>query len=362
MKTKLKNSVKPIIRILCFAIVFAIVFVSLTYMSKPGDFRNSGRIYGMYSEDENTLDVVNIGGSASFVYYSPMDAWENYGIVSYDYAAAGVQAELYKHMIEEVEKTQSPQLYIIDARAFQYRDEENDDSAPPSEFTYRTTLDGMRLSKNKIDFIDNNVGVYIDDTDKVSYYLDLIKYHGHGFPNAQKLKILLGIYEDKYNGFYLEAKHEKLEREIFETEEMREVSADTNAILVDLLEYLQEKDINALFVVSPYLEKEQHKETFNYVESVVSDYGYNFLDANDYIDEMNIDYSTDFYDPKHVNYYGAVKYTDFLSQYIIDTYSVPDRSKDPAYEFMNEHLDQWHKDTAAATEKLEKILEEDNNE
>lgn len=362
MKEKFKKSVKPLIRIVAFALVFVFVFVFLTYTSKPGDLRNSSRIYGLYAEKENTLDVVNIGGSATFVYYAPLQAWEDYGIVSYDYAAAGVQAELYKHMIEEVLKTQSPKLIVLDARAFQYRDAENDDSQPPSEFTYRTTLDGMRLSLNKIRFINNNVGVYIEDDDKLSYYLDLIKYHGHGYPNVDKMKIMLGKYKDKYNGFFIEAKNEELKKEEFETDETRPVSEDTNAVLVDLLEYMQGIDCEFLFTVSPYLEKEEHKQTFNYVESVVEQYGYKFLDANDYVDEMGIDYSTDFYDTKHVNIYGAEKYTEFLSKYMLENYDIPDRTDDPAYAFMNNYVDQWHQETETAREKLDKIIEEKSNE
>ncbi|MBQ7964954.1 MAG: hypothetical protein IJ331_02610 [Ruminococcus sp.] len=362
MKEKLKKSVKPIIRIVAFILVFAFVFVFLTYTSKPGDLRNSSRIYGLYAEKKNTLDVVNIGGSATFVYYAPLQAWENHGIVSYDYAAAGVQAELYKHMIEEVLKTQSPELIVIDARAFQYRDAENDGSQPPSEFTYRTTLDGMRLSMNKIRFINENVGTRIEDDDKLSYYLDLIKYHGHGYPNKDKMKLMLGIYKEKYNGFFLEAKNQELTKCEFNTTDKRPVSEDTEKVLVDLLEYIKQIDCEFLFTVSPYLEKEEHKQTFNYVEGIIKQYGYNFLDANDYIEEMGIDYSTDFYDEKHVNILGATKYTDFLSRYMIDNYDLPDRSDDPAYAFMNDYVDEWHKDIDASKEKLSEILEDNSNE
>lgn len=358
---KVKKSIKPFIRIVAFTIVFLIVFYGLTFMSKPSDLRNSGRIYGLSAEKKDTIDVVYIGGSAAFVYYQPLYAWEKAGIVSYDYAAAGVQAELYKYMIEEVLKVQDPKLFVIDARAFQYRDAANDDSQPPSEFTYRTTLDGMRLSANKIDFINQYVGTTVEG-EKLPYYLDLIKYHGHGFPDKDRIKIMLGTYKENYKGYFLEAKHKALVQKNFASDEKRELSEETYSILVDLLEYCSQKDCDFLFVVSPYLEKEEHKQTFNSVEQIVNSYHYQFLDLNEYTEEMGIDYATDFYDGKHVNVFGAEKYTDYLTDHIVKNFDIPDRRDDPDYSFMNDHLDDWHRDVLAGRETLNKIIEEDRHE
>ena len=78
-------------------------------------------------------------------------------------------------------------------------------------------------------------------------------------------------------------------------------------------------DCEILFVVDPYSETEQHKMIYNYLEQEITQYGFGFLDANDYIEEMNMDYATDFYNKDHVNILGAEKYkkdclTDYLQQ------------------------------------------------
>ena len=151
MKEKFKKSIIPITKIIAFIIIFIFVFTYLTYLMKPDEvsLRN---INGYYGEKKNSLDMVYIGGSACFVYWAPLQAFEDEGIASYSYGAYVVQAELYKYLIKEALKTQDPELIVIDARAFQYRE-----NRLPEEVHYRNFLTGMSFSLNKLEFINENV-------------------------------------------------------------------------------------------------------------------------------------------------------------------------------------------------------------
>ncbi len=351
---KIKKSIIPIIRIILFICLFIFVFTYITYMSKPMriDLLN---IAGLYGEKENSMDVVYIGGSASFVYYEPLKAWEDYGIVAYDYGANTIMPEVYKTMIIEVLKTQKPKLIIIDARSFQYRETDETDAKHPSEVAYRNTLTGMKFSKNKLSFIKNNIGKYIED-DKLPYYFDLIKYHGTISYDKRNIDMMYGKYKMPYRGFYFVRKHLSIEREDFETDEKTELPEETNKILNDLLEYIKQTNTDCLFVVSPYVEETEHKKIFNTIEQIVSDNGYKFLDANEFIEEMDLDYETDFYNNDHVNIYGADKYTEFLSKYIIDNYNIPNRKNDKEYEFMNDTLEDWHNEVKKTKTEIDKII------
>lgn len=352
------NHIKSIVRMICFVLCFSVLFTTASYLIKP-DNTNTNNIISFYSLQKETIDVLYVGGSAAFVYYAGPYAWEKYGIASYDYAADTMQLELYKCMITEALKTQSPKLIIIDARVFQYRDKDNVDAQPPGEVPYRNTLTGMRLSKNKVEFIDK----YIDGSmeDRVPYYFDICKYHSNinlsPVNFKTKLKQMAGSSDTKYNGFLFVKKYSPMSEYDHLTDEKKPFSKETYDILMELLDYLDQINIDVLFTVSPYCEKKEHKMIFNYVQPILESRGYDFIDCNDYFDQMGLDFKTDFYHEGHVNIYGAEKYTDFLSHFIINQYNIPDRSDDPHYNGFNQCLANWHEDTALTKEFIDSEIE-----
>lgn len=337
---KIKDILKWLILIIIFIIVTFLFFKIVTYMMKPASV-DLNNIAGFYGEKKESLDMVYIGGSACFVYWEPLRAFEKEGIASYNYAANTIQVELYKTMVTEILKTQKPKLIILDARALQYR--END--KPPEEVVYRNVLTGMPASLNKFEFIHNNVKRYLGEEEKVEeYYFDIMKFHRDtkGMTIDNQIKMAFGNYENNIKGFYFVPKVEKMpENKKYDTTEKISVDEETEKILIDLLEHLKTTDCNYLFVVSPYIEQEEHKKVFNYCEEIIKNYGYDFLDSNDYYEEMGINFDTDFYNEAHVNIFGAEKYTDFLASYIKQNYNLPNRKEE--YTDWVELLPEWNK-------------------
>ena len=338
-------------------VLFSILFVKImTYIMKPSsvDLKN---IAGFYGEEKNSLDMVYIGGSATFVYYEPLRAFERQGITSYNFASNTIQPELYKTMIKDILKRQKPEVIVIDARAFQYREKDQ----PPTEVAYRNVLTGMPLSINKIEFIHENVEKYLNEDD-APYYFDIIKYHR----NPEKIrvndqiKMAFNMYENQLKGFHFIPKVEEQKKIVNNTDVKTPISEETEKILIDLLEYCKTTDCNYLFVVSPYVEQELHKENFNYISEIINQYGYNFLDTNDYYNEMKLNFKTDLYNYSHVNIFGADKYTDFLCEYLIENYNLPDRRKDENYQEWFDLLDNWHKQVESTKAQITKLIEEAN--
>lgn len=352
----MKKNIFNIIKIFVFLLIFLIIYVFLTELKHPESIDLSN-ISGIYGEEKNSLDMVYIGGSASFVYWIPLDAYEKFGIASYDYGANTIQPELYKYMIKEMLKSQSPELIILDARAFQYRDVEQ----PPTSVAYRNVLTGMKFGKNKVDFINQNVGKYLGEGKK-SFYFDLNLYHTN--KENPKLDNTLNRISNKYKsedkGFYFVPKAEVMEKQDFETDKITPISEETTSILKDLLEFLKTIDNKVLFVVSPYIETKEHKENFNYIENIVKEEGFNFLDANEYTANMKLNYTTDLYNKNHVNYYGAEKYTNFLANYIKQNYNIPDRRQDEKYSSWNDLLPKWKEKVLNNNAQIDKIIGEEN--
>lgn len=60
--------------------------------------------------------------------------------------------------------------------------------------------------------------------------------------------------------------------------------------------------------------------------------GYDYLNANDYLDQMNMDFYADYYKVDHVNAIGAEKYTMFLGRYLTENYDLPDHRGTQGFE------------------------------
>ena len=115
------------------------------------------------------------------------------------------------------------------------------------------------------------------------------------------------------------------------TESRAELPENDEKVLIELLEYLKKNDLKALFIVCPYWITEEHYAVYNTISDRISEYGFDFLNTNDHYSEMNIDFSTDFYNAAHVNNLGAEKYTEYLGKYLVDKYDLPDHRDDDNY-------------------------------
>jgi len=351
----LKEHIISILKIIVFIGLFLFVYTFLTYVMKhPGV--NLNNIAGFYGEKKNSLDMVYIGGSAAFVYWEPLKAYEEKGIASYTFGADTMQAEGYTFLIKEILKRQNPEVILIDARAFQYRDYDQ----PPTEVAYRNIITGAPFSLNRAQFIEKNVPKYLN-METLPFHFDLIKYHDRRseFDTPNSIKMMFQTYQNPLKGFYFVPEFRAMEKLDFMTDIKTPVSEVTTEVLTELLDFLKTTNQKYLFLVSPYQEREEHKENFNYVEEKIEEAGYDFIDMNEYRDTMGLDYDKDFYDKNHVNIFGADKYTEFLSNYLLEKYTLPDRREDKNYHQWNTLLENWHTQVEETKMTIIKSMEEE---
>lgn len=92
---------------------------------------------------------------------------------------------------------------------------------------------------------------------------------------------------------------------------------------------------------------------FNYMEEIVDSYGYHYLNLNDYVEEMEIDFATDYYDGgSHVNASGAEKCTAFLGEYISSNYNLEDKRGDDTYRTWDEAYEYWQAEQEKALKRI----------
>ena len=329
----LDKRVKAFLGFIVFALLIAKVFCNTTYLFRQVMDASRRHIVGIKNED---VDLVYVGGSAAFVYWEPLKVWNDCGFTSYIYATNTVQAENIKAYIKEVQKTQNPELYVVGVRAFQYYEDGQD------EVGLRNGSDSMDLtSLARYELLHDYFShrTITDNTDILSYYFDIAKYHTNtenlgseiawGFVNNNGASSNKGWeWMDVYA--YLD------EPQGFETAERAKLLANDEKILVDLLDYCKEEKLNVLFVVCPYYLTKEDQEKYNTIGDIIESYGFDYLNANEYYDEMDINFTTDFYNKNHVNLFGAAKYTEFLEHYILNNYNMPDHRGDDNYSSWDE--------------------------
>ena len=100
--------------------------------------------------------------------------------------------------------------------------------------------------------------------------------------------------------------------------------------------------MQALFIVSPYGESPEDQKMYNYMERIVGEAGYRFLNMNNYYDEIGIVFEEDFADyASHTNAVGAEKCTTFLKNYLLENYSFTDKRGNSAYSSWDRAYELW---------------------
>ena len=331
-KTKGKRKIsKNLIRTLIFlGLVIVLTAVCSNLFTFDDDKQSQNILKQFYSQDQNTVDVIYFGSSATQRAFIEPKAYHNEGVAGFTLATGTQPFFLTKYLMQETLKYQHPKVFIVEFRGICKQ------SDGLSDVAVRRVIDNMKPSMTKFHAIravtkfasigDNNV-----DTSGLSYYFPLLKYHSRW--NPSKTPEHDGV--SYYKGYPMDSFVFKVKKiEPFpDTEENIPIAPEMEQALTDLLDYCDTIDTKVLFVNAPYRASEEGMRKLNYARSIITSRGYeclNFIPEQER-DALGLDDRTCYYDNAHLNYYGAPKYTLFLSAYIKDHYGVPDRREDTRY-------------------------------
>ena len=341
-----KQVIKKTVQFILFCCLVLFIFSKVTYLFRETSCSRDN-VTGF--EKEGDLDVVCIGASTMVEYFQPLTAWHEYGYTSYNYATLYGQMDLYWRYMDRVLETHNPELFVVDLRMLATLNEE------VYEQGLRFWTDSLPVfSKDRYlslqDYFDRHLLSETDD--KISYYLDIAKYHTNtgALGSADNWRYRNNRGKSKSKGYELSSVHHFFEEPVIDTEGKAELTQIQSEVLYQLLDYCREKDLNVLFVVCPYVVPQEDQQVYNTAKDIVASYGYQFINANEFYDEIGLDFSTDMKNINHVNSVGAEKYTGFLSEYIISHYDIATHKGDASYL-------QWDEDYEVFSEELEREKE-----
>lgn len=336
MKEKLKKNLKNIIGSIVFLAIAIGLLMSASYVLRPTESGTGRwRMAGFYGEEKNTIDVVAIGSSAMYRYFNNPYFWKKYNLTSYNLCTASQPAHIIGDLMDEAIREQSPQLFVVETRRFVKREylkppvqEEEaavteEDDGKLKNIELRRVTDNLVYSWNRFQMIEDQVEG--DWQEKLDYHLDIIRYHGNWeTTDYTRLRRYYDNTKDNlkkgWSNNFIVKPLEPL-GELQNTEPLP-IGADAEEELVKLLEKCKKEQINVVFVSTPWIASEEQRRRNIYLGDLIESYGFHFYDGNEHVDEMGLDYATDFYNAAHVNAWGSEKFTDTFGQYIMDNFDM----------------------------------------
>lgn len=353
-----KQKIKTAIQVIAFIGIFLILLVAVSYMVRTnGEVKD--RFSGFYAEKNNTLDIVMIGSSPVFPYYASPKLWGETGIAMYPLASNMQRPAAMKYLVEEAEKSQSPELYIFEMRMYTIADENL-----RSNMAYtRGVTDNMTYSLHRL----QTVKALVPEEEVESmlpYYMDIMKYHTNWRMLALPSEWGNMFYHKKspYKGYtFRDEVGPQPMPDCVDAEGVQPVPEEQEAYLRELLTMLNDMEQDALFIVSPYGVSAEEQQMFHYIEEIVEAYGYPFLNMNEHYEDIGIVFEEDYADyGSHTNAVGAEKCTDFLEQYLLEHYTFTDKRGNSAYASWDQAYEDWQTEMEKARETIhERILKED---
>ena len=346
MENQNKN-LRGLVRITAFILLCCILFVNLSYFAKP--LFVFAKSYKHLRKEDVPIDVLFLGGSSTLVYWSPMLAFDRYGISSYNLSDSGMAPSLLLGLLEESISVCDSKLYVIDLRAFENVET---DSQMYNEWFYHTYTDSIPYSQNRIKMIEYAYQFADFEYSPLSAYVDFIYHHGEWrswkshFRGESSILLYKGCHMPRvlHDSVILNPYTEVTARQ--------PLSEDTVTILNDLLDFVEEKELSVLYLLNAYaFENAQERAIYNSIFDILEERGAPYLDTNLYYEEMGLDGATDFYNINHVNAIGMEKYTNWLTRWLVERYELEDHRNDPRFA-------SWHEDLPAFYEEFDAVKQE----
>lgn len=269
-----------------------------------------------YKTEKNTVDVLIAGSSTLLVGLSPLELWENYGIVAYTRASTLQAPPVTWLNIREAYRYQKPKVVIMGVTSLFLN--YNYDKLEPY---IRRGLDFKKLTPEKMKTI-YDVVKRSDSQHMLDYIFPVFRYHDRWKEFQWTDVENLGRQHDFARGQYLIYKTKEIEprEQVDESVAAEKENEDAWSFYKSAIEYCKSQGSEVIVVYMP--DDRWSYGRYLTTKKLVESCGAEYLDFNleNIIQELDLDWEHDFYDPHHLNPVGAQKPTKYLGDYLVENY------------------------------------------
>ncbi len=318
-----RKNIKRIAGLALFiAVIAGIVHVSQQLFANDGS-SESVRLQGFYMEEPDSLDIVVMGASEIMNDYCAPEVYRKHGYTSYPYAFAVNSVPLWKYELAEIERTQHPQVLIIEANGALY----TEDKLIDSKDCVRLLGDNMPVSENCIRYA-------FEKTDHpMETIFPVLKYHYRWSDiGDESVKDRLLMMQNGYAR--LRGAMTPLYHTEFSSDNVYPADGTTAALnekgeaeLRAFLKVCKESEIpHIVFAEFPHIldtEKAYYRhQRANRAAEIIQEEGFDYIDFTREIDAIGLEYQEDFFDTHHMVATGQRKLSDYIGKTVRDRYGI----------------------------------------
>ena len=313
-----------VLRVIAFLLVAALLYGALSRLLAVNDATEQQYIRSFYLEPKNSLDVMILGASETFTDYCAPLAWQHAGFTSYPLAVSAAQGTHVPLHAARGRPAPDPRLSTSwRSTAFCTPQTERD------EFSHGRAAQMGR--HNPAVAPTSSTG------------------HPHVHPGREALDVLLPAAQiPRRSG----SAPDDIRRSLSLQQQARSVGYSYTKPFLSISMFLTETDEipvrqqsldnfneqslrtfcetakklgiqNVLFARFPHRTViENYDAVFAKLESVVQEYGYDFVNFDTQIDAIGLDPLSDFANAEHLNVFGAEKFTPYLADYLTTHYDL----------------------------------------
>jgi hypothetical protein len=343
---KYKHLIKgaAIIALFMFVLAGVLEALSLTVFStgKAATYNNQyANAYSYLQEPENSIEIAGIGNSDLYSAIVPAEIWRQAGYTSTLLCAPKQTVRQSNDMLMKLYNVQTPKLVIIE-----------------TDMLYK------HKPKRETDIIDSDETRSLDpffDAMNPEDFEDIIKGQAPIFMFHNKWKTITkkskgGVKDLHSHGYHLSVKKKPivLSQYMVKTDKLDRIKTGEMQGIIDMINFCREKGSEVMLLEVPAPDSWSY-ERYNAVKKLAEEQKVNFLDMNLYMDEIGIRPSEDFRDlGNHLNYYGAVKASRYLTAYLLEHYELEDLKTNPDYDYWEESVENFDKDVKKELKRYEK--------
>ncbi len=333
----MNSRLKIITRVFLFCVIFVLMFFALNVFFQPVWLGNNNyyTINGFYKEPDNTIQTLFLGASVTARGFTPMQLYEDHGICAYNLGTTEQPMLASYYWLKEVYRLHSKTLKSVVLEVSELRDKGHGAA-------YHKALDRMKFSSVKYNAVKDYAK---GDLSKMAEFLmPLIPYHSR-WDELENDDI------DKYSWNAING----IRGYTFQ-EKMRKYTQPKNPTVLDTLAKPKKlvdasvgwfektvqfcKDNGIKLILTKTVAVNWNSNLHNSVQALADKHGLAFIDFNfaPVYDDINFTVF-DFADATHHNWYGSVKATKYIGDYLAENSLVTDIRNDKHWLHMQQQYE-----------------------
>lgn len=307
------------------ALLLCLLLCSLNRVMK---LKTSDIQFDAFYQAEENFDVLFLGTSHVMNGISPMDLWEQNGIVSYNLATPGCRIATSYWTLKNALDYTTPKVVVLDC-AYLLDDKIN------TNINYSHRLfDAMPLTRTKLEALNDLVE---SRSTRLSFLFPFFIYHSRWDELTMS-----DFNSDTYYGtmgFSGQVTVEPTTLPYFSLQSGSEISNVSTEYLQKIIQLCETQDISLVLTFLPFNASEASQNDADYAAEMAQEYGLDWIDPNTLSEIINpdIDFANNYEDNAHINLSGAHKFSYFIGNYLTSHYNLPDHREDPTYASWNEY-------------------------